>query len=164
MTFRNEVGLIPGYRPGLAVPNGGIFWVHHYRHRLSHAVAVPPGLSFPSCAHCGDEVRFEPVGDVLPFAKPRSAYFDQDFRPPNRGCQDAATPLLLRCHKARGDSARLLEHSHDLRARSDDRVVIVLPTLYRLKKSLNVANLDHPQELRDAERDGVDDLLSNRAA
>jgi hypothetical protein len=128
VAFRSEVGLIPGHPPGLPVPKGGIFWVHHYRHRLSHEVAIPHGVRFPSCAHCGNEVRFEPVGSVLPSAKFRGVYFDHDFRPPHRQRKDAATALLLRCHKARADSARLLDRSQSLRARRDDRVVIVLPT------------------------------------
>jgi hypothetical protein len=36
----------------------GIYWVHHYRHRVTHLCKVDGGL-FPPCNTCGDAVRYE---------------------------------------------------------------------------------------------------------
>ena len=40
---------------------GGIYVVHHYAHRKSHQVMVPPGAVFPKCRVCGDKVQFAPI-------------------------------------------------------------------------------------------------------
>ena len=45
-------------KPGEPVTNRGIFWVHHYRHRISHQARIRFAL-FPECATCGDKVRYE---------------------------------------------------------------------------------------------------------
>jgi len=35
----------------------GIYWVHHYQHRLAHLCRIALE-HFPECAKCGDKVRF----------------------------------------------------------------------------------------------------------
>jgi hypothetical protein len=45
-------------KPGEPVRESGIFWVHHYRHRISHQARIR-FASFPVCATCGDKVRYE---------------------------------------------------------------------------------------------------------
>lgn len=47
-------------KPGEKVATPGTFWVHHYRHRISHQARVKFAI-FPQCATCGDKVRFEPA-------------------------------------------------------------------------------------------------------
>ena len=45
------------FKPGQRVPRG-VFWVHHYAHRVSHLVAIEAG-TFPPCNKCGTRVRYE---------------------------------------------------------------------------------------------------------
>jgi hypothetical protein len=44
------------FKPGDSVAPG-LYWVHHYQHRLTHLCRVAL-QRFPTCAKCGDKVRF----------------------------------------------------------------------------------------------------------
>lgn len=46
------------FKPGDAVPDRGLYWVHHYQHRLAHLAKIGY-VSFPECVQCSDRVRFE---------------------------------------------------------------------------------------------------------
>jgi hypothetical protein len=63
-------------KPGDRVTRG-VYWVHHYQHRLAHLARVALE-HFPTCARCGDKVRFSPaevtVDEHAPFLR-----FDPDF-------------------------------------------------------------------------------------
>lgn len=63
--------------PGMPVPISGLYWVHHYQHRLPHLVQTVLSR-FPECRVCGPRVRFE----VVPFAAESDAVWlreDRDF-------------------------------------------------------------------------------------
>jgi hypothetical protein len=52
-------------RPGERVEETGVYWVHHYAHRISHPARLTQGDEFPRCRVCGEKVRFEkPVPQV----------------------------------------------------------------------------------------------------
>lgn len=64
--------------PGTKAPTSGGYWVHHYQHRVAHAVRIEAGEVLPMCGVCGDRVRFEPaigVDHALPIGE------DKDFAP-----------------------------------------------------------------------------------
>ena len=66
------------FKPGERVPDAGLYWVHHYQHRLAHLARVRYA-AFPECAQCGDRVRFERA----PLDTDRKAMWlreDVDFR------------------------------------------------------------------------------------
>jgi hypothetical protein len=44
---------------GSRAPQSGIYLAVHYRHRLPHEITALEGERFPTCAHCGERVRFE---------------------------------------------------------------------------------------------------------
>lgn len=46
------------FRPGDPVPDTGLYWVHHYQHRLPHLARIRY-QTFPQCAQCSERVRFE---------------------------------------------------------------------------------------------------------
>ena len=46
-------------KPGDSV-EVGLYWVHHYQHRLSHLASVAVAR-FPECRVCGNKVRFTPA-------------------------------------------------------------------------------------------------------
>ena len=47
------------FKPGTSVPKDGMYWVHHYQHRMSHLSHLKNGEYFPQCVKCGERVRFE---------------------------------------------------------------------------------------------------------
>ena len=49
------------FRPGAIAERGGVYIVHHYAHRVSHAVTVPAGTELPRCKVCGTKVQYAPV-------------------------------------------------------------------------------------------------------
>jgi hypothetical protein len=55
------------FKPGEKASKG-VFWVHHYAHRVTHLVTIDGG-TFPKCKKCGDRVRFEsalrPDGELV---------------------------------------------------------------------------------------------------
>jgi hypothetical protein len=53
------------FKSGDTIPESGLYKVHHAQHRLPHQVTLLEGQTFPPCAKCRDEVRFELVR-VLP--------------------------------------------------------------------------------------------------
>ena len=46
------------FRPGEEVPKSWIYKVSHKGHHHDHEVTCVSGDQFPSCHHCGDQVRF----------------------------------------------------------------------------------------------------------
>jgi hypothetical protein len=46
------------YKPGDEVPESGVYTVRHRLHRENHSATIFKGERFPSCVHCGTEVRF----------------------------------------------------------------------------------------------------------
>lgn len=46
------------FKPGESVPDTGLYWVHHYQHRLPHLARIRFQV-FPECAQCNERVRFE---------------------------------------------------------------------------------------------------------
>ena len=44
-----------------AIPDSGIYRVIHTQHRLPHEVTLIAGQTFPPCAKCHEEVRFQLV-------------------------------------------------------------------------------------------------------
>src|SRR5215510_7953287 len=49
------------FRSGDVAPRSGVYRVHHYAHRLPHAVIIIGGTVLPKCKRCGDKVRFVPI-------------------------------------------------------------------------------------------------------
>lgn len=47
------------FTPGSPVPKNGLYWVHHYQHRMPHLSYIKAGEKFPSCIKCGERARFE---------------------------------------------------------------------------------------------------------
>ena len=66
------------FRPGDKVPEHGIYWVHHFQHRLSHASRVAIDI-FPECVKCVGRVRFEKAL-VPPDGELNVLRHDPDFR------------------------------------------------------------------------------------
>ncbi len=64
-------------RPGQVAPRSGVYRVHHYAHRMPHAVIVLEGDLLPECSVCGDRVRFVPMMAAEPIAN--DANFSQFF-------------------------------------------------------------------------------------
>ena len=46
------------YNPGDMVPKRGIYWTHHFHHRLPHPLTIAKAI-FPKCLTCKARVRFE---------------------------------------------------------------------------------------------------------
>jgi len=46
------------HKTGQEIPLSGIYRVYHREHRLPHEVSLLVGEIFPSCAKCGNAVRF----------------------------------------------------------------------------------------------------------
>jgi hypothetical protein len=65
------------FRSGDKVPEKGIYWVHHFKHRLTHPAQIMVRV-FPVCRTCGDRVRFEKA-DVMPLVTIDSIDIDVDF-------------------------------------------------------------------------------------
>lgn len=62
------------FQPGDIAPRSGIYRVHHYAHRVPHAVIIMAGTVLPKCKRCGDRVRFVPMVAGEPLES------DPDFR------------------------------------------------------------------------------------
>jgi len=69
------------FKPGSLVPEDGIYWVHHYQHRISHQSFFKTGEAFPPCRKCGGRVRFE-VSPEHPSAEHISRDPDFSGEPP----------------------------------------------------------------------------------
>jgi hypothetical protein len=52
------------YKSSDVIPESGIYRVLHAQHRLPHEVTLIKGQTFPPCANCHDEVRFELVREL----------------------------------------------------------------------------------------------------
>ncbi len=48
-----------GCRVGETIVQSGVYRVRHAGHRVSHYVVLLAGQTFPRCARCGDDVRFQ---------------------------------------------------------------------------------------------------------
>ena len=46
------------YNPGDMVPRRGIYWTHHFHHRLPHPLTIAKAI-FPKCLTCKARVRFK---------------------------------------------------------------------------------------------------------
>jgi hypothetical protein len=57
--------MAPLYKGSDTIPDSGIYRVIHAQHRLPHEVTLIAGQTFPPCAKCHADVRFELVR-VLP--------------------------------------------------------------------------------------------------
>lgn len=66
------------FKPGDPVPDRGLYWVHHYQHRLAHLAKIR-FQAFPGCAQCHERVRFERAAQD---ADPKAMWLreDVDFR------------------------------------------------------------------------------------
>ena len=53
------------------IPVSGIYRVVHAQHRLPHEVTLIEGQTFPPCAKCHDEVRFELARELPSLARER---------------------------------------------------------------------------------------------
>jgi hypothetical protein len=47
------------YKSSDTIPDSGIYRVIHAQHRLPHEVTLIAGQTFPPCAQCHEEVRFQ---------------------------------------------------------------------------------------------------------
>lgn len=54
----------PVLRVGDAIPESGLYRVHHFEHRSPHEVTLLRNELFPRCAKCGDAVYFQLVRAV----------------------------------------------------------------------------------------------------
>ena len=59
------------YKSADTIPESGIYRVIHAEHRLPHEVTLIAGQSFPPCAKCHEEVRFELLRDLPELARER---------------------------------------------------------------------------------------------
>ena len=61
------------FRTGAAVPETGIYRVHHESHRLPHEVVILKDEIFPRCCKCSEAVRFE-LAHAAPQLSPHGVY------------------------------------------------------------------------------------------
>lgn len=59
------------YKSSEPIPESGIYRVLHAQHRLPHEVTLIEGQTFPPCAKCRAEVRFELVRLLPELARER---------------------------------------------------------------------------------------------
>jgi hypothetical protein len=59
------------YKSADTIPESGIYRVIHAEHRLPHEVTLIAGQTFPPCAKCREEVRFELLRDLPELARER---------------------------------------------------------------------------------------------
>lgn len=50
---------VPSFGVGETIVHSGIYRVAHSGHRVTHYVILLSGDTFPRCARCGDQVRFQ---------------------------------------------------------------------------------------------------------
>jgi hypothetical protein len=59
------------YKSSSIIPVSGIYQVIHAQHRLPHEVTLIDGQTFPPCAKCHEEVRFQLVRELPGLARER---------------------------------------------------------------------------------------------
>jgi hypothetical protein len=59
------------YKSSGIIPVSGIYQVIHAQHRLPHEVTLIDGQTFPPCAKCHEEVRFQLVRELPGLARER---------------------------------------------------------------------------------------------
>ena len=59
------------YKSAEAIPDTGIYRVIHTQHRLPHEVTLVAGQTFPPCAKCHEEVRFQLLRALPELARER---------------------------------------------------------------------------------------------
>jgi hypothetical protein len=59
------------YKSSDRIPVSGIYRVIHAQHRLPHEVTLIAGQTFPPCAQCHEEVRFEMVRELPSLTRER---------------------------------------------------------------------------------------------
>ena len=52
------------FKPGEKVPVAGIYKVLHQDHRGPHEASFRPSETFPVCAKCADDVRYELIASA----------------------------------------------------------------------------------------------------
>jgi hypothetical protein len=69
--FRDHNRMATTYKSSETIPESGVYRVVHAQHRLPHEVTLIEGQTFPPCAKCHDEVRFELVRELPSLARER---------------------------------------------------------------------------------------------
>jgi hypothetical protein len=59
------------YKSTDPIPVSGVYRVIHAQHRLPHEVTLIAGQTFPPCAQCHEEVRFEMVRELPSLSRER---------------------------------------------------------------------------------------------
>jgi hypothetical protein len=59
------------YKSSDPIPVSGVYRVIHAQHRLPHEVTLIAGQTFPPCAQCHAEVRFEMVRELPSLSRER---------------------------------------------------------------------------------------------
>lgn len=59
------------YKSSDTIPESGVYRVIHAQHRLPHEVTLLSGQTFPPCAKCQEEVRFELVRELPELSRER---------------------------------------------------------------------------------------------
>jgi len=62
------------YKSADTIPESGIYRVVHAQHRLPHEVTLIGGQTFPPCAQCHEDVRFELVRELPELARERRGH------------------------------------------------------------------------------------------
>jgi hypothetical protein len=59
------------YKSSDIIPVSGVYQVIHAQHRLPHEVTLIDGQTFPPCARCHEEVRFQLMRELPGLARER---------------------------------------------------------------------------------------------
>jgi hypothetical protein len=62
------------YKSTETIPESGVYRVIHSQHRLPHEVTLIAGQTFPPCAQCHEEVRFELVRELPSLTRERRGH------------------------------------------------------------------------------------------
>lgn len=62
------------YKSADTIPESGIYRVVHAQHRLPHEVTLLGGQTFPPCAQCREDVRFELVRELPELERQRRGH------------------------------------------------------------------------------------------
>lgn len=62
------------YKSTEPIPVSGVYRVIHSQHRLPHEVTLIAGQTFPPCAQCREEVRFELMRELPNLTRERRGH------------------------------------------------------------------------------------------